>query len=116
MSIHKQAHAEAERIFPKRSEHTAWIDSQRRIAYERGYRSGHEAATRARVVTTVTELEALPDRTCIIDADMELHQRHGSLLDRTVESAWLGLLPPTLSASSEIRLPARVLYEPEEGR
>jgi hypothetical protein len=76
--------------------------------------AGHEAATRTRVVTTVAELDALADRTCIIDADMEFHQRHGSLLDRTVESAWLGFLSPTLRAASEIRLPARVLYEPKD--
>lgn len=80
--------------------------------------AGHEAATRTRVVTTVTELDALPDRTCIIDADMEFHQRHGTLLDfdRTIESGWLGFLSPTLRSASEIRLPARVLYEPEETR
>src|SRR5690606_16427195 len=76
------------------------------------------AATRTRVVTTVAELDALADRTCIIDADMEFRQRHGTLLDfdRTVESAWLGFLSPTLRAASEIRLPARVLYEPQETR
>src|SRR5690606_9494352 len=71
-------------------------------------------AARTRVVTTVDQLDALADRTCIIDADMEFHQRHGSLLDRTVESAWLGFLSPTLRAASEIRLPARVLYEPKD--
>ncbi|MDF2915978.1 MAG: hypothetical protein K0S70_195 [Microbacterium sp.] len=67
-----------------------------------------------REVTTHAQLDTLPDRACIIDADMELHQRHGLLLDRTVESAWLGFLSPSLRASSEIRLPARVIFDPSD--
>lgn len=160
MSIHEQAHAEAERQFPERfvkdGPRGNFYDENaaHRGVYTAGYLAGHKAATadedariirlvgvvtattmlgpqdaetvvralvahaatRTRVVTTVTELDALPDRTCIIDADMELHQRHGTLLDRTVESAWLGFLSPTLRSASEIRLPARVLYDPEETR
>ena len=112
MNLHEQARAEAE----KRRYSLYGTD---RPAFEDGFLAGHEAATRTRVMKTVNtaaELDALADRTCIIDADMEFHQRHGSLLDRTVESAWLGFLSPTLRAASEIRLPARVLYEPQETR
>jgi hypothetical protein len=112
MSIHEQARAEAEKRYDAP---TGWGVADR-DAFTKGYLAGHEAATRTRIVTTVDELDALADRTCIIDADMEFHQRHGSLLGRTVESAWLGLLSPTLRAASEIRLPARVLYEPQETR
>lgn len=116
-TLHEQARAEAEKradkYFPTPGDPWKFTYAD---GFKDGFLAGHEAATRTRVVTTVTELDALPERTCIVDADMEFHQRHGSLLDRTVESAWLGFLSPTLRSASELRLPARVLYDPEETR
>ncbi len=114
-TLHEQARAEAEKRWPipRTSMASGFVPEGKRDAFVEG---AQWAATRARVVATVAELDALPERTCIIDADMEFHQRHGSLLDRTVESAWLGFLSPTLRSASELRLPARVLYDPEEDR
>jgi hypothetical protein len=119
MSIHEQAHAEAERIYPKRSEHTAWIDSQRRIAYERGYRSGHEAATRTHLVTTVTELDALPVGSAIRTTDDAIWQQFRGSGGRIVwrSAVWAGAYTSTdLDDYGGGLLPARVLYEPEETR
>lgn len=113
--VNEQARAEAEKRYPVLAG-VKVLHSDRQITFIDGFLAGHEAATRTREVTTVTELDALPYRTCIIDADMKFHQRHGSLLGRTVESAWLGFLSPTLRSASELRLPARVLYDPEEDR
>lgn len=119
MSIHEQARAEAEKRMPGRLVELVG-DLEYNVQAARMRKAFVEgavwAATRTRVVTTVTELDALAERTCIVDADMEFHQRHGSLLDRTIESAWLGFLSPTLRSAGELRLPARVLYDPEEDR
>lgn len=110
-TLHEQARAEAERIFPKRSEHTAWIDSQRRIAYERGYRSGHEAAARTRVVSTEDELDALAVGSVVLD-------NSSIAVQRRVTGWWTATgdhsLPTGIIAAEG--LPARVLYDPEETR
>ena len=67
-----------------------------------------------RVVTTVGDLDTLPDRTVIVAADYTILQCVGSGQpdwDGNVwcdeEARWLG--------SADVDLPATVLYEPEEG-
>lgn len=69
----------------------------------------------ARVVTTVKELDALPDRSVVVAANHTILQCVGSGQpdwDGNVwcdeESHWWG--------SGDVTLPATVLYEPEEGK
>lgn len=67
----------------------------------------------ARTVTTVEELDALPDRSVIVAADCAILQCVGSgqpdwdgNVWQDEESRWLG--------STDIDLPATVIYEPKE--
>lgn len=68
----------------------------------------------ARVVTTVEEVDALPDRSVVVAANRTILQCVGSVQpdwDGNVwcdeESRWWG--------SGDVTLPATVLWEPEEG-
>ena len=116
MSIHEQARAEAEKAFPAIFDDTDALTYPRsalrefkRGAYERGFLAGHEAATRTRVVTTVTELDALPIGSVVLDRLLNPWHLRGA--GRWYAAGWDGgVLSPA------VPLPARVLYDPEETR
>ncbi|MBN0040211.1 hypothetical protein JN535_08530 [Cellulosimicrobium cellulans] len=117
MSIHEQARAEAEKRFPdtwKRALQQNPPDRDRDI-YVGGFLAGHEAATRTRVVTTVTELDALAVGSVVLDAHDNPwgHPRDGLASWVDLEANEDALL---WWSATRIDLPARVLYDPEEGR
>lgn len=67
-------------------------------------------------ITTPEQLGALPNRTAIHDANRELWERNGTILDHLLEeghAAWVGTTGG-LCHSLEIDLPATVLYVPGE--
>jgi len=70
MSIHEQARAEAEKRWPKgrAMDATAIAHKHHRDAFIAG---AEWAATRTRAVTTVTELDALPIGTVLLDRNDE---------------------------------------------
>lgn len=108
-TLHEQARAEAEKRYPYGNHPRRWMVDADRDAYEQGFLAGHEAATRTREVTTVTELDALPVGSVV-------RTKHLSYIKYAAKS-WIGARgtrvdPLTLSAFA----PLTVLYEPEEGR
>lgn len=68
----------------------------------------NEAATRARVVTTVTELEALPVGSVVLSEVGRVWQK--------ISTAWYLAGGKRARQAEYVRLPARVLYDPEETR
>lgn len=120
MSIHEQARAEAE----KRGHPTYGPE---RGIFADGYLAGHEAATRTRVVTTVTELDALP-----VGTVLAIHHEDGSGPSVYVNARDEGWLMATERCEPFLgrvdtngvrrdrvgnrRAPLTVLYDPEETR
>ena len=126
-TLHEQARAEAE----KRYDSHAY---DLRASFVGGFLAGHEAATkreqhrqdcidamdeaatRTRVVTTVTELDALPVGSVVLLGSGQVFARVG--MDRTDWQAvgdgdyW----HPRMILAEHPDAPARVLYEPEETR
>ena len=107
MSIHEQARAEAEKRWP---EPRSLTRGGMVVGFEEG---ATWAATRARVVTTVAELAAMPHdyETIVRGNDGQVWQRSRNAWDCLSEDGTAGL-----RSSSAIALPARVLYNPEETR
>lgn len=100
-TLHEQARAEAEKryeVLPLQS------------IFEQGVFAGHEAATRTRVVTTVTELDALPIGSVVLSEQSAVFERD------EVDMSWMETGVTWRLSSEDIALPARVLYEPEETR
>ena len=107
----EQARAEAERM----AEHVwaAWTGAEGELlrgATIQGFLAGHEAATRTRVVTTVTELDALPVGSVVLDVDEEAWQKPDALDTWVSGQQTLALTSAQLAADG----PFRVLYVPEE--
>ena len=69
--------------------------------------AGHEAATRTRVVTTVTELDALPVGSVVLS-------EYEAVWERESDLCWIETGNTWRVQSTDIALPARVLYNPEE--
>ncbi|MDF2915972.1 MAG: hypothetical protein K0S70_189 [Microbacterium sp.] len=109
MSIHEQARAEAEKRRPETGDLTEYQHTRNegwRDGFEDGYVAGHEAATRTRVVTTVTELDALPVGVVVLTEVGRVWQKIGT--------AWNVAGGKRARQAEYVRLPARVLYEPQE--
>lgn len=77
-----------------------------------GFLAGHEAATRTRVVSTVTDLDALPVGSVVLDADEQAWQKPDALDTWASGQQTLALTSAQLAADG----PFRVLYDPEETR
>ena len=108
MSIHEQARAEAEKRWP---EPRSLTRGGMVVGFEEG---ATWAATRTRVVTTVTELDALPIGSVVRLGSGQVFARVG--MDRTDWQAvgdgdyW----HPWMILTEHPDAPARVLYDPEE--
>jgi hypothetical protein len=117
MSIHEQARAEAEKRFPERFVKDGPLadyydeNAGYRGVYAAGFLAGHETATRTRVVSTVAELDALPDGT-VMRARNEALREMGTLRDgtRVVWAEGWSLLDDAVKYDA----PFTVLHEPEE--
>lgn len=114
-SIHEQARAEAEKRWPTPDHRASQEEYDSAIASQGAFEDGaewararlNEAATRARVVTTVTELDALPVGSVVLDSVSDVHQRQASYL-------WRDAFGQARDESDiAALLPARVLYEPD---
>lgn len=67
------------------------------------------------IIETVEDLEALPDRSVILDRHGDAWQQTGTLQEGdTTQAAWLGSVPVSCRQSSAVDLPARVLHVPGE--
>lgn len=109
----EQARAEAEKRYPNRYHGSLkWAGDRVQNAYVDGFLAGHEATTRTRVVTTASELVELKVGSVILDQHGVSWQKEPAL--NLWDSATFSLDP--LAMLDHGRLPARVLYEPEEGR
>jgi hypothetical protein len=71
------------------------------------------AAARTRVITTVAELDALPIGSVVLDSDGDAWKRYGRDAWGCTEDLTITRWETALVAAK--CLPARVLYEPEEG-
>lgn len=80
--------------------------------------AGHEAATRTRVVTTVTELDALPVGSVVLCSDSQAREVMHSLRSGEMHGALRAFNGEHLIHEGRLLqvLPARVMYEPEEDR
>jgi hypothetical protein len=114
MNLHEQARAEAEKRYPYRTHETEvmrWVTRKTRVTYVDGFLAGHEAATRTRVVTTVSELDALP-----VGSVVRSLGGGAAWQKMPVSGFWVGVIgtldPRGLGERGY--LPARVLYSPEE--
>lgn len=107
-TLHEQARAEAE----KRYDSHAY---DLRASFVGGFLAGHEAATRTRVVSTVAELGTLPVGSVVLDAHDNPWAR-----PRDGLASWVDLFANSDTllwwSCTRIDLPARVLFEPKEGR
>lgn len=110
-TLHEQARAEAEKRYGTSTTRDDVLE--RRAAFIAGFLAGHEAATRTRVVTTVTELDALRVGSVVLDAHDNPwgHPRDGLASWVDLEANEDALL---WWSCTRIDLPARVLYEPDE--
>ena len=67
------------------------------------------------VIHTVEQLEAMPDRSVILDRHGDAWQQSGTLQEGdTTQAAWLGFVPVSCRQSSAVDLPATVLHVPGE--
>lgn len=108
-TLHEQARSEAEKRWPDTTALTTGGVKTLRRVFSDGFLAGHEAATRTRAVTTVTELDALPVGSVVLNDRGVAWQKRGA------NHRWYCAgLPSGIKAVPY--LPARVLYEPEEGR
>lgn len=106
MSIHEQARAEAEKRYP-----SEWSPGGDRARFVEGFIAGHEAATRTRVVATAADLDALPVGSVVLDAGSYVMHKVWGIPEPVDHWSYLGTEHPAVPD-----LPARVLYDPEEGR
>lgn len=107
-TLHEQARAEAEKRYPV-SVGVRVLHGDRQTTFIEGYVAGHEAATRTRVVTTVTELDALPVGSVVLDAGSYVMHKVWGIPEPVDHWSYLGTEHPAVPD-----LPARVLYDPEE--
>ncbi|MDQ8040627.1 hypothetical protein RDI86_02035 [Cellulosimicrobium sp. XJ-DQ-B-000] len=114
MTIHEQARAEAEKRLPDRPETLArdMAHNVQAVRLRESFVAGAEwAATRTRVVTTVTELDALPVGSVVLDAGSYVMHKVWGIPEPADHWSYLGTEHPAVPD-----LPARVLYVPEETR
>lgn len=117
-SIHEQARAQAEKRYPVGmcNLRSPEYGSIARVSFEAGYLAGHEVATRTRVVSTVTELDALPVGSVFMDGTggvWQVVREEESEGGYKYESIDRGGRQQALTFSIGYDLPARVLYDPE---
>ena len=109
-TLHEQARAEAEKRWPTPDHRTSQEEYDAAIGWQGAFEEGAAwAATRTRVVTTVTELDALPIGSVV-------RAKHLSYIKYAL-GPWIGVRNRrvdslTLSAFA----PLVLLYEPEETR
>ncbi len=105
---HEQARAEAEKRYPYRTHDTEvmqWQKRQHRVTFTDGFLAGHEAATRTRVDTTVTELDALPIGSVVLDDGSYVMHKVWGIPEPDDHWSYLGTAHPAA--------PARVLFDEE---
>lgn len=100
-TLHEQARAEAEKRWP---EPRSLTRGGMVVGFEEG---ATWAATRTRVVTTVTELDALPIGSVVLS-------EQGAVFERDHDGFWAEPGFTWHPMSKDMALPARVLYNPEE--
>ena len=101
MSIHEQARAEAEKRWP---EPRSLTRGGMVVGFEEG---ATWAATRTRTITTVAELDALPIGSVVLS-------EYEAVWERESDVYWIETGNTWRVQSTDIALPARVLYNPEE--
>ena len=108
MSIHEQARAAVLEADEYMANHRV-TDSWRVISRLHGalVRLADEATTRTRVVTTVTELDALPVGSVVLS-------EQGAVFEHDHDGFWAEPGFTWRPMSKDMALPARVLYNPEE--
>ena len=101
MSIHEQARAEAEKRWP---EPRSLTRGGMVVGFEEG---ATWAATRARTITTVDQLDALPVGSVVLS-------EQGAVFEHDHDGFWAEPGFTWRPMSKDMALPARVLYTPEE--
>jgi len=108
MTLHEQARAEAESLWPHEQYRTErpTVGERARRAFVQG---AEWAATRTREVSTVDQLDALP-----VGSVVRLGS--GQVFERDHDGFWAEPGFTWRPMSKDMALPARVLYDPEETR